>query len=81
MPDNPISPTQMAATAAECQKLARELANHQSADFTLNPRMTTRIVNALLNAGNTFEFLVRQSQPATPTESVSCPANSTPATT
>lgn len=61
-------------TALECQQLARALGDRQNSESTLAPKMATRLVNCLLNAGNTLEQLIRERAatpapaPETPTE-------------
>lgn len=49
----------MKVQAAECQRLAREMAKIQNGGGEITARMATALCNALLNAGNTFEQIVR----------------------
>jgi hypothetical protein len=46
----------------ECQALARLLADRQEDDSSLTPKLCTRLVNALLNSGNTLEYLASQAK-------------------
>ena len=49
----------MLAIARENQALARALGDRQDDDWTITGKLTTKIVNALLNSGNTLEQVVR----------------------
>ena len=76
----PVTDKEMALNAQECQELARLLGDRQNSESTLTPRLATRLVNALLNAGNTFAFLLREKHketndgPANPDTPVPGPA-------
>lgn len=47
-------------TARECQALARFLGDRQNSDSTLKAREATRIVTALLDAGNQLERIAKE---------------------
>ena len=53
----------LAATAAEQIELARILGDRQNSDSTLTARLATRLVNALLDGGNTMQQIVRTKTP------------------
>lgn len=49
------TPSLARQVAGECQSIARQLADHQQDGLTLSGKNVTRLVNALLNAGNFLE--------------------------
>lgn len=49
----------MKIIADENISLARELGDRQNSPSTLTPKLCTRIVNALLNSGNTLEAIAK----------------------
>lgn len=68
----------MMTIARECQELARRLGDRQEDDWTCSGKLTTKIVNALLNSGNTLEQVVRDRQKEKKNESGTAEGVSTP---
>ena len=73
-----LKPKEMQIIAAECQALARHLGDHQNDDlkavggeFVLKSKVITRVVSALLSAGNVFETQARELLAQTPQETPS----------
>lgn len=71
-----------AAVGVECIVIARQLGDFQNTGAVISPKMCTRLVNALLNAGNTLEHEAKElgalpgrALPPTPNGVLRPPAN------
>lgn len=54
------SPESLTTVAGDCQQLARYFGDRQNENSTLKPGEATRIVNALLSAGNMLAVIAKE---------------------
>lgn len=70
---SPVPVAVMLDHGTECQALARALGDRQNSDSTLTGRLATRLVNALLNAGNTLTQIAKDVAQADYEKAVAAP--------